>query len=202
MGAAAAEPFELVLLQDTEEFGLQRRRNVAHFVEEQRASVGQLEPAHLLGNRTGKRSLFMTEQLALEQVERDGGTIEFHERPAASELSCWIARADQLLAGAAFAVDQDGSIGRRDALDLVEHSFQRRTTADDLLEPGIIGTPLVVLGCIDSLHSDPRTPCSQFTAPAPLARCRATPRRQRVSPETRRRLLVAPASAFVHRHGR
>jgi hypothetical protein len=45
---------------------------------------GQLEAADLLRNRTGKRSLFVAEHLALEQIERDGGTIEFHERAAAS----------------------------------------------------------------------------------------------------------------------
>jgi len=35
--------FELLFLQDTQQFGLQGRRNIADFIQEQRAFVGQLE---------------------------------------------------------------------------------------------------------------------------------------------------------------
>ena len=41
----AAEPLELLLLQDAQQLRLQLERDVADLVEEQRAAVGELEPA-------------------------------------------------------------------------------------------------------------------------------------------------------------
>ena len=51
MRLRAAQALELLLLQDAQQLGLQRRRDVADLVEEQRAAVGQLEAADLLRDR-------------------------------------------------------------------------------------------------------------------------------------------------------
>src|SRR5882724_42978 len=45
---AAAQAFEFLFLQDAQQFGLQRQRNVSHLVQEQCPFVGQFEPANLL----------------------------------------------------------------------------------------------------------------------------------------------------------
>ena len=42
---AAADPLELALLQDAQQLDLHVQRELADLVEEQRAAVGQLEPA-------------------------------------------------------------------------------------------------------------------------------------------------------------
>ena len=60
-GARAAQPFELVLLQDAQQLGLQLQRNVADFVEKQRAFMGQLEAADLLRDGAGERALLVAE---------------------------------------------------------------------------------------------------------------------------------------------
>src|SRR5262249_51337209 len=72
MRPAAAQPFELLFLQHAQKFWLQCQWNVPNLIEEQRAAICQLESADLLRDGTGERALFMTEQLAFEQVRRDG----------------------------------------------------------------------------------------------------------------------------------
>jgi len=48
MSASTAQALELLFLQYAQQFRLQRRRNIPHFVQEERAFVGQLETANLL----------------------------------------------------------------------------------------------------------------------------------------------------------
>ena len=62
-----AERLELALLQHAQQLGLQRRRDLADLVEEDRAAVGQREAALLVGRRAGERALVVAEQLGLEQ---------------------------------------------------------------------------------------------------------------------------------------
>ena len=50
-----------------EQLGLHSQGHLADFVEKERAAVGELEPALFLAVGSGKRSPFVTEQLALEQ---------------------------------------------------------------------------------------------------------------------------------------
>src|SRR5260370_40508173 len=61
---SAAQALELLLLQDTQQFGLQGLRNIAHFVDEQRPSVRQFETANLLRYGSGERASLVAEKLA------------------------------------------------------------------------------------------------------------------------------------------
>src|SRR5579863_1563209 len=45
---STAQPFELLFLQNSQQLGLQLQRNVADFIQEQRAAVRRLEAAQLL----------------------------------------------------------------------------------------------------------------------------------------------------------
>ena len=56
-GAGFADPLELLLLQEPQQFGLQGGRNLADFVEEQRAPFGRFDPAGLIAHRPGERAL-------------------------------------------------------------------------------------------------------------------------------------------------
>ena len=71
IGAGVAETIELALLQRAQQFGLQPERHLAHFVEQQRAAVGQFEFARLRIGRAGEGALGMAEQLAFEQSSRE-----------------------------------------------------------------------------------------------------------------------------------
>src|SRR5690348_5477678 len=67
----STHPFEALLFERTQDLGLQRDREVADFVEEERATVGHLELARLACGSAGKRPLLVTEQLGFEQRFRD-----------------------------------------------------------------------------------------------------------------------------------
>ena len=66
--ARAADALEAALLEHAQQLGLQLGLELADLVEEERAAVGQLEPAALALGRAGERALLVAEQLALEQL--------------------------------------------------------------------------------------------------------------------------------------
>ena len=64
---AGADAHDLALLEDAEQLHLERRRQVADLVEEQRAAIGGLEPARLRPERAGEGALLVAEQLGLDE---------------------------------------------------------------------------------------------------------------------------------------
>ena len=75
-GAVAADAFELALLEDAQQLGLDLRRNLADFVQQDGPAVGQFEAAFAFGQRAGERALFVAEEFAFDEVLRDGGAID------------------------------------------------------------------------------------------------------------------------------
>src|SRR5271168_339066 len=59
VSAPAAQALELLLLQDAQQFGLQRQRNVTHLVEKQGALVSQFETSDLLRDSAGKSAFLV-----------------------------------------------------------------------------------------------------------------------------------------------
>src|SRR5258705_12609816 len=53
-GPRTTHPLVHALLQGAQEFGLQFKRHITHFVEKQSTAVRQLKPAHLLHVRAGE----------------------------------------------------------------------------------------------------------------------------------------------------
>jgi len=68
-------------LQHAEEFGLEAHVHVADLVKEHRALVSQFELSDFPSGGAGKRTTFMSEQLALQQLPGDGRAVDGHERP-------------------------------------------------------------------------------------------------------------------------
>ena len=66
----AAHALEALLLEEAQQLGLQRRRHLADFVEEDRPAVGGFEQAPLLHPRVGEGPALVAEELALEQLLR------------------------------------------------------------------------------------------------------------------------------------
>src|SRR5688500_12720906 len=130
----AAEPLELLLLQDAEKLRLQLERNVSNFIEKQRAAVRELEPSDLLRDGARKRASLVPEELALEKSGRNGGTVQLDERarPAAAQIVN--GTSDKLFARAGLPLDEHGRVRRRHDLDLCEHVFERRAVADDFFK--------------------------------------------------------------------
>ena len=73
-------------LERPQQLRLQLERQGADLVEEERASVGQLEEPGLGGDGSGKGASLVAEQLALEQVGRDRRAVDLDERLGARAL--------------------------------------------------------------------------------------------------------------------
>src|SRR5882762_7906878 len=63
---AAAQALEFLLLQHTQQFGLQRQWYVSHLVQEQRPFVSQFETANLLCDSACKSAFLMAKKLAFQ----------------------------------------------------------------------------------------------------------------------------------------
>src|SRR5437660_4848564 len=105
-GLRTADPLELLLLQDAQQLRLELERDLADLVEEQRAAVGHLEAADLLGDGAGEGAPLVPEELALEEAPRNGGAVELHERAVAAVASVVDGPREQLLARARLAEKQ------------------------------------------------------------------------------------------------
>ena len=76
---AGADALDGFFLQDAQQLGLHFEADVADFVEEQGAAVGQLEAADLVAMGAGERPFDVAEQLAFEQVGGQGGAVDLDE---------------------------------------------------------------------------------------------------------------------------
>ena len=83
-----------------------RRRDLADLVEEQRPRVGELEAPEPPLGRAGERALLVAEQLALEQRLRQRADVHGDERLVAPRAERADRARDELLAGAALALDR------------------------------------------------------------------------------------------------
>src|SRR5262249_6254731 len=119
---------------DAEQFGLKLEWDVADFVEEQRAAVGQLEAADLLVQGAGESATLVAEKFGFEEARRNRGAIDFHESAFAARAEVVDGASDELLAGACFSENQDCGTGGSDELDLSERALEGGTFADDFLE--------------------------------------------------------------------
>src|SRR5262249_48469377 len=113
------------------------------------------EAADFLGDGAGERAFLVAEQLALEQIQRNGRAVELDERAAAPGAEMMNRTRDQLFPGPGFALDKDCGIGGRDTLDLFEHRLQERTLTDDPLESAPIGPLIANSASFDGPHRRP-----------------------------------------------
>ena len=112
-GIASAQARELAVLQDLQQLGLQRRRHLADFVQQQRALVAQLELAGLGLVGAGERARLIAEQLALQQFAGHGGAIHLQEG-AVRAVGILVNQVRQyFFAGTALAQQQDREIEAR-----------------------------------------------------------------------------------------
>src|SRR5258705_3937703 len=123
-----------MLLQDAQQLRLHRRRDVAYFVQKQRAFVSHFEASDLLRDRTGEGALLMTEQLAFQKIQRNGRAIKLYKWATEALTGVVNGMCDELLACTGFPLDEDSRVGWRNLLHLVENRFQSGAIADDPIE--------------------------------------------------------------------
>src|SRR3989475_895322 len=163
-GLRSAEPAYDALLQHAQELGLEVLRHLDDLVEEQRAVVGFLEQAHLVGGGAGEGALRVAEQLRLDQVLGQRRAVDLDPRPFAPVAPLVQRVGDQLLARPALAHDEDVGIGLGHRRHRLEHALERGRGADDLgvghllgqpsLEVGVFGDELAVLQHVADVTQD------------------------------------------------
>src|SRR6266498_870599 len=128
--------------RNAQQLRLQLKRDVADFIQKQRAFVRQRESPDALRDRAGERALLVTEQFAFEQPRRYGRAIDFDQRAFVAPAQGMDRAGDQFLARARLTADQNGGIGWRHSFDLFENAFEQLACADQLLE-AVFGTDFV-----------------------------------------------------------
>ena len=119
-GVIVTDPFERLLLERAQQLALKLRRYLAHLVEEQRATMGSLEPAYPVTCRPGERPLGVSEELAFEQIPGNRRTVYGDELTVRAGAPVMNALRDQLLADAGLAEDQDGRVGIGDSIGVLK----------------------------------------------------------------------------------
>ena len=133
-----ADPAELAGLERAEDLDLGRRAHLADLVQEQGALVRRLEEPVLetVGAREG--AALVAEELALEEGVLERAAVDDRQGRGRARAVGVERPGDQLLAGAALALDQDRGERPRGLVDQGEHALDSRAPADDLRE-GVVG---------------------------------------------------------------
>src|SRR5262249_687870 len=111
------------VFQNAEELPLQRDRQQADLIEEDRAAVSRLEQAGLRLAGVGERAALVAEELRLQQSLGDGGAVDVDEGPVAARSGLVDGAREEALARAGLAEDQERRLAsaegraREDPLD-------------------------------------------------------------------------------------
>jgi hypothetical protein len=119
-------------MQRAQELGLDAGGNLADLVEEDGAAPGDLEEAGLVPHGAGERAAHVAEQLRLEQRLGERGAVDADERRRRAGTLIVDHPDDELLAGAALAVDEHRRVERRDPGRQLEHLLHRGAARHEL----------------------------------------------------------------------
>ena len=126
-----AHAAHLALLQEAQDFRLERYVHLADFIEEKRAAVGLERRALAVGRGAGERAFHMAEDFAFKQVPGNGGAIDDDEWPRAALAEAMQGVGAQFLAGAAFARHEHRRVARSRALEQAVDGIHPRGIADE-----------------------------------------------------------------------
>ena len=117
---SAAQAVERALLEHAEQLRLERKRELAHLVQEQRAPVGLFEAARVGGGGAGERALFVPEELGFLESLGDRGAVDRYEDLVAPRAVGVDGVGDELLADPALALHEHRHFAGRYAVHLME----------------------------------------------------------------------------------
>ena len=112
-GACATHSFKFSFLKHPQELGLNHRRDFTDLIQEYRPTMSQLKPSLTARYRSGKSSLFMTKEFALDQVVGNRRTINGDERLFGSCAVFVDGARNQFLTGTTLALNQHRRLGAR-----------------------------------------------------------------------------------------
>ncbi len=142
-----ADPLVPPLLEEPQQLRLQRERQVADLVEEERAALGRGHLAARVADGAGEGALHVAEQLALQQLGAEARATDRHERPGGPAAPAVQCPREHALARAALAADQHGGLGRGDPAGQLQHPAHRRVARVQVRLGDLVADP--VLECLD-----------------------------------------------------
>jgi hypothetical protein len=126
----AANAHEGLVLEKSEDFHLNRERQISNLVQEQSAFFRIFNKTFALHVSAGERSLFMAEKLALEQIFGNRAAVDGDERPIFPQAAPVNSFRDHLLSGSALPKQENGSAGRGHFANCGEHLLHLRARSD------------------------------------------------------------------------
>src|SRR4051812_32234646 len=205
---AAAQTHDFLLLQDAQERRLRRRRELAHLVEEQGASVGILEPPGVpLAPASRESAGLVAEELRLHQLRGDRAAVDDDEGPAAAQAARVDGVGEELLAGAGFAAQHHGQRIARRGPRQVDRFAQRRGGSEDAPEivAGRMGSGALLRARILPQRRDANDPAHHHVVVQHRAHRRAPRFRERDGNFRRSRALAGrehPEEILARRTGK
>src|SRR6059036_175444 len=130
-GTCRPDPVEGLFLKNAEELRLVVGPQLTDLVQEDRSAVGLLEIPPPLRDGTGEATPDVAEQLALEQLGRDGGHVDRDERRTGAGAQAVGRPREQLLACSGLARYQNRQRRARRLLQIPEARQNLRTPGDD-----------------------------------------------------------------------
>ena len=110
------------------------QRQLADFVEEERAVVGEIHLADFAGAGSGEGAALVAEEFVFDQAFGDGGAVQCDEGLLAARREMVDGAREEFLAGAAFAEEQNGGVGGGDFLNLLAEFADGGVFAEDARE--------------------------------------------------------------------
>ncbi len=105
-GPRLPDPADFLFLEQAQQLGLKRERKIANLVQKEGAGAGLLDQSGLVPQRAGERPARVPEQLALQEMVRDGPAVHGDKRTRAPPPAVVDGPGDELLARAALAVNE------------------------------------------------------------------------------------------------
>src|SRR6201999_914369 len=110
----STEVHETLVLQDAQDFGLRVEAHGGDLIEEERAAIGDFKEALLGGDSGGECTFDMAEERGLKQLRGHGAGVDGDEGLVTPRRVVMESLGDELLAGSALTLDENGRARGRD----------------------------------------------------------------------------------------
>src|SRR5262249_48267698 len=145
-GTSHAQHF--ALLKDAEQLDLKIASDFSDLVEKEGSPMSALEASGMRTDRPGKGTLLVAEELAFQHARRESLAV-YRNEGTTYPIAVVVEHArDQVLAGTAFPLDQDGSVAGRGAAHEVDQFAAARALRDDRFGRVATGGDLAQVGVL------------------------------------------------------
>src|SRR5262245_1607554 len=107
---AAANPFDHLFLQETEDLHLQFWREVSYFIKKKGTALRVFQPASPVCGGSGECTFLIPEEFAFQEIFRYSAAVYCPKRSVLSSSQAMDGIGYQFLAGAAFTQNQNGDV--------------------------------------------------------------------------------------------